>query len=217
MRNLEDCRAEVFRRSEERIKERKRNRNRALACCIPLCLLFVAGGLYLRPFLLPVDDFLKYEKVGEVSDFGLGGLASGTAVTVVSAEVTDETGAEGVSRKITDGAAVRELYDFVSCYFELPVAKDTGLQDGADGASAGDTVKYTVSMGQDGDTVYDEIELKSKYGSAEFPLEYKLVFRGSGGEKFVFCLFGNELYYEKNGAAVKLSEEKSEALKRLLE
>lgn len=200
MRNLEDCRAEVFRRSEERIKERKRNRNRALACCIPLCLLLIAGGFYLRPFLLPVDDFLKYEKVGEVSDFGLGGLASGTAVTVVSAEVTDETGAEGVFRKITDGAAVRELYDFVSCYFELPAAKDTGLQDGADG-----------------NTVYDEIELKSKYGSAEFPLEYKLVFRGSGGEKFVFCLFGNELYYEKNGAVVKLSEEKSEALKRLLE
>lgn len=200
MRSLEDCKAEVFCRSEERIKERKRKRNRVLACCIPLCLLFVAGGFYLRPFFLPVDDFLKYEKVGEVSDCGLEGLASGTAVTVVSVEVTDETGAEGVSRKITEGAAVRELYDFVSCYFELPVAKDNGLLDGAEG-----------------DTMYDEIELKSKYGSAEFPLEYTLVFRGAGGETFVFRIVGNELYYEKSGAVVKLSEAKSEVLKRLLE
>ena len=55
MRNLEDCKAEIFRRSEERIKERKRARKRVLACCIPLCLLLVAGGLYLRPLLEPVD------------------------------------------------------------------------------------------------------------------------------------------------------------------
>ena len=41
MRNLNECRAEVFRRSENRIQERKKRRNRALACCIPLCLLMV--------------------------------------------------------------------------------------------------------------------------------------------------------------------------------
>lgn len=217
MRNLEDCKAEVFRRSEERIEKRKRTRNRALACCIPLCLLLVAGGLYLGPLLMPVDEFMKSEAVGTVSDCELGGLASGTAVTIVSVEVTEGNGAEEASRKITEDSAVNELYDFVSCYFELPVAKDAGLQDGADGASARDTIKYTASTGQDGDTVYDEIELKSKYGSVEFPLEYKLVFRGSGGEKFVFCLFGNELYYEKSDTVVELSETQSEELKQLLE
>ena len=41
VRSLDECKAEVFRRSEKRIKERKRIRNRALALCIPLCLLIL--------------------------------------------------------------------------------------------------------------------------------------------------------------------------------
>ena len=39
MRDLNECQAEVFRRSEEKIKARKRTRNRILAVCVPLCLL----------------------------------------------------------------------------------------------------------------------------------------------------------------------------------
>ena len=39
MRDLQECQAEVFRRSEEKIKARKRTRNRILAVCVPLCLL----------------------------------------------------------------------------------------------------------------------------------------------------------------------------------
>ena len=39
MRSFEERKAEVFRRSENRIKERKRNRNRILAMCIPICLV----------------------------------------------------------------------------------------------------------------------------------------------------------------------------------
>ncbi len=42
MRDLNDYKAEIFCRSEEKIKERKRTRNRALAFCVPLCLVFAA-------------------------------------------------------------------------------------------------------------------------------------------------------------------------------
>ncbi len=38
MREWNECRAEVFRRMEAGIKERKRKRKWAIACCIPLCL-----------------------------------------------------------------------------------------------------------------------------------------------------------------------------------
>lgn len=34
MREINECTAEVFRRSEKRIKERKRNRNRILKTCV---------------------------------------------------------------------------------------------------------------------------------------------------------------------------------------
>ena len=39
MRDLKECQAEVFRRSEEKIKARNRTRRGILAVCIPLCLL----------------------------------------------------------------------------------------------------------------------------------------------------------------------------------
>lgn len=42
MRDLSEYKAEIFRRSEEKIRERKKLRNRAFAFCIPLCLVFAA-------------------------------------------------------------------------------------------------------------------------------------------------------------------------------
>lgn len=38
MRDLNECKAEVFRRSENRIKVRRRRRKKALSLCMPLCL-----------------------------------------------------------------------------------------------------------------------------------------------------------------------------------
>lgn len=52
MRNLDECTAEVFRRSKERILHRKRVRNRIVACCIPLCLVLVVV------FTIPKDPSL---------------------------------------------------------------------------------------------------------------------------------------------------------------
>lgn len=44
MRSLEECKAEIFRRSEEKIKQRKKMRNRVLATCVPVCLCVVIGA-----------------------------------------------------------------------------------------------------------------------------------------------------------------------------
>ena len=38
MRSLEECKAEIFRRSEVKIRQRKQMRNRIVAACLPLCL-----------------------------------------------------------------------------------------------------------------------------------------------------------------------------------
>ena len=51
MKSLQECQAEVFRRSEKRIKERKQRRKHILMVCIPvvmvgLCAAFVLPGLY---------------------------------------------------------------------------------------------------------------------------------------------------------------------------
>ena len=53
MRELHECQAEVFRRSEKRIKERKQRRNHILMACIPLVLCITILGAFLRPNVTP--------------------------------------------------------------------------------------------------------------------------------------------------------------------
>lgn len=196
MRNLEDCKAEVFRRSEERIKERKRTRNRVLACCIPLCLLLVAGGLYIRPLLEPVDESMKSGDTSMISDRELGGLSSGTTVAFTSVTITSQTENGEVSRSVADANAVGELRGFLAMYFDM----------------SGTTVKEEMADGADGDTIRDE--LKNKYGLEESPADYRIVFQRSTGEESIFRLLENNLYNENNGCVVTLSDAMSEELQK---
>ena len=53
MRNFEERKAEVFRRSEKRIKERKARRNHILMACIPLVLCITILGAFLHPNVTP--------------------------------------------------------------------------------------------------------------------------------------------------------------------
>lgn len=56
MRSFEERKAEVFRRSENRIKERRKARCRALAVCIPLCLIITVWSVTVLPAMLPVNN-----------------------------------------------------------------------------------------------------------------------------------------------------------------
>lgn len=203
MRNLEDCKAEVFRRSEERIKERKRTRNRVLACCIPLCLLLVAGGLYIRPLLEPVDEIGVLHSGGtKISDRELGGLdgtSFGGVIKYSSVMITEGTGSAAISQTVTVEENVGELCGFMAMYFDM----------------SGTTVKEEMADGQDWDTIRDE--LKDKYGLEEPPADYTLVFHRSTGEESVFRLHENNLYNEENGCVVKLSDAISAELKKRIE
>ena len=202
MRNLEDCKAEVFRRSEERIKERKRKRNRVLTCCIPLCMLLVAGGFYIRPLLKPVDESLKSGDTSKVSDRevgGLDGISFGGVADYASVMITEGTGSVAVSGTVTEEESVEELRSFLAMYFDM----------------SGATVKEEMADGTDKDTIRDELEIK--YGLEEPPAEYMLVFRKATGEELKFCLYENHLYNEENGRVVKLSDAMAEELRKKIE
>lgn len=218
MRKLEDCKAEVFRRSEERIKERKRVRNRVLACCIPLCLLLVAGGLYVRPLLEPVDECSKSGGTNQMPERELGGLdvtLFGGAAKYLSVMVTEGTGSVAVSKNVTDAETVEELCGYMAMYFDMSGTKESYLEDGADGTSGGlaGTVREEVNTaGTDRDTIKDELNIK--YDLEEPLADYKLVFRKPTGEEMFFRLYENNLYNEENGCVVKLSDEMSTELKK---
>ena len=55
MRNLNECQAEVFRRSEKRIKERKQRRNHLIMVCLPLVICITILGAFLFPGATPED------------------------------------------------------------------------------------------------------------------------------------------------------------------
>ena len=220
MRNIEECKAEVFRRSEERIKERKRTWNRVLACCIPLCLLLVAGGLYIRPLLEPMDEIGEF-KAGDtgIPDRVLGGLDdgfTGSTLSYTSVKITDKTGAAEVSRQVTDAKKVGELGNFIAMYFGVPTLKtDTNVDETYGKETSDGAEKDETTAGQDRDTI--EHELRVKYGLEEKPAHYILGFRNAAGEEFLFLLYENHLYNEENGCVVVLSDEKLSALKELLD
>lgn len=87
MRELKECKAEVFRRSEERIKQRKKARRRVLTWCIPFFLIAV-GAVSFLPTLMSAgydkngnEAPLRNESIGALEDAdGVGGMAaSGTS------------------------------------------------------------------------------------------------------------------------------------------
>ena len=221
MRNLEDCKAEVFRRSEERIKERKRKRGRVLACCVPLCLLLVAGGLYVRPLLEPVDESAGTYGPTPVPERVLGGMnyeLRSDVITYLSVLVTEGTGSAAVSKNFTDAETLGDLYGCMAMYFDLSGADAIGGLDGSDGttgASAGTTVKEQIAPEMGWDTI--ENEIKFKYSLGEKPADYTIVFLESTGEETVLRLYENNLYNESNGCVVTLSDGQLAELKSKLE
>ena len=56
MRDINEVTAEVFRRSEGRKKERKRNRNRIIMCCIPFLICITVFSATILPAMMPAND-----------------------------------------------------------------------------------------------------------------------------------------------------------------
>ncbi len=131
MREIKECTAEVFRRSEKRIKERKRNRNRILAMCIPLCLILTVFSFSILPEMMPKDN-AENEAVGSIHD-GADGMTQGSkahdfiCVSVRSAEYDGE---------ITDAVAVNKVFYQIYNILEI----NGGYKDATEGSNdnAGD-------------------------------------------------------------------------------
>ena len=166
MREINECTAEVFRRSEKRIKERKRNRNRILAFCIPLCLILTVFSFSILPEMMPKDN-AENEAIGSIAD-DADGMAQGSkshdfiSVSVKNAEYDGE---------ITDAVAVNKVFYQIYNILEI----NGGYKDATEGTNdtAGDAaakenssdaivITMTESDGAtrryilDGNVLYDE-------------------------------------------------------------
>ena len=117
MRELHECQAEVFRRSEKRIKERKARRNHILMACIPLVLCLTIFGAFLFPQL----DGLKQAPESSNEQFSgamgkdeISGLFAGSVEVSgngVSSYYASVENVQGIMRLINGIVVVPETND----------------------------------------------------------------------------------------------------------
>ena len=159
MRELNECTAEVFRRSEKRIKERARNRNRILALCIPVCLIVTVWSVMISPALIPVSETSDHAPAdGQMNGNAPGSLACPyTAVEIQPAGLFPEEH----YGKVTDKEAVAEMFRAIHLLFadaagnglnsieNLPATEDTANQNltGSAGKWKVCTITFTTEDG----------------------------------------------------------------------
>ena len=147
MRELHECQAEVFRRSEKRIKERKQRRNHILMACIPLVLcVTIFGGL----FLPNLDD---YKGAPESSDEL---LYSGTGTEAVGGLFTGsiEVSGNGISNYYTAVADVQGINALLNGIVAIPeTAPDGGDRDFVTEDSSSTDLKENANANEQGYTI----------------------------------------------------------------
>lgn len=117
MRTIDECRAEVFRRSEEKIKARRRARARAAALCVPLCLCAVIMSV---AFALPRGQRTEQDMMQEDGDAPGGAPGTEYSNEVVDGGRDDDINAPGgegsisVSFSLTWGTYGISSYDSVT-------------------------------------------------------------------------------------------------------
>ena len=175
MRSFEERKAEVFRRSENRIKERKRNRNRILAMCIPICLVITVWSIMILPAMMPANK--SNNSAGEGMDI-MGGV-DGTEAAFVRVEVMS-TGTATQSAILKDDAdKVAQIYHTVQSSFVN---------------SGGDNKESVKDMEDDGLMEDNKDFLKS--GTTNLSSEFRIIFTTENGSQTIYSLSGYKLINE---------------------
>ena len=183
MRDLNECTAEVFRRSEQRIKERGRKRVRVLAVCIPLCLIVVVWSVVGLPAMTPEGGALGSDRTyGEAAGNAPGSFACPYTVAEIQ-----ETGPSPAAHggKVTDPLAVAELFRTVQSLFEEADSNGIGLNQlpEEEASKNGDLTDAPDRSG-----------------------EYTVIFTAEDGSRAVYRLSGHRLLNVNTDEAIFLSD-----------
>lgn len=196
MRELNELKAEIFSRSEKRIKERKRKRAAVLALAVPICITVAVCSATLLPKITSdgADGFLE-EVTGNLQDNENGSLVcSYTEVTVYGTGDTIDDAAV----TITDEVRVTQIFQAVF----------TGENEATSGSN---TMPEDSLQDSNGDpTKHENDNLK---GPA---LVITLTFATAEGDTTTYTLSGNEVTNIDEGVTTILSDEELSELKELL-
>ena len=196
MREINECTTEVFRRSEKRIKERKRNRNRILAFCIPLCLIVTIWSVMILPAMMPANK--SNNSAGEAMDM-MGGV-DGTDAAFVRVEVMS-TGAATQSTILKDDVdEVAQIYYTVQSSF----------------VNSGGGNKESANDKTEDDALTEEYKDYSQSGTTNLSSGFRIIFTTENGAQTVYSLSGDKLINETTKQETILTKDQRTNLLNML-
>ena len=197
MRNFEERKAEVFRRSENRIKERKRNRNRILALCIPLCLILTVWSVMILPAMLPAGKDAGAEQEMEFNGSINDSDGAEAKHIYVSVDVKSNDDTVAFHSIITNASGVTNVYENIFHAFE-------------DNDSGNDMIEMPDQDGSIGD------ELKDYDSATKEHQSYTITMTAADGTDRIYILDGNMLCDISLDVEIKLDERQLIDLKAAL-
>lgn len=191
MRELNECRAEIFRRSEKRIRDRKRRRALVTAVCIPLCLMLTVLPFVLPPSMSPNSEDGAAEGTDEMTEIN---VQESFVCTYIRADIHYE-GVLPEDKTFTDRAEVTRLFCAVHMLFP--------------GESGGDTVVDKEETAEDA-AADNGILTESSAKHSDFVI----TFTDAEDNQTVYILRGNRLVNEDTDETVILTDDGLTELKK---
>lgn len=196
MREINECTAEVFRRSEKRIKERKRNRKRILAFCIPLCLIVTVWSIMILPAMMPANK--SDNNAGEGMD--IMGSVDGTDTAFVRVEIMSIGTATQSSVLKDDADEVAQIYYTVQSSF----------------VSSGEGNKESANDKAEDDALTEENKDYSQSGTTNLSSGFRIIFTTENGAQTVYSLSGDKLINETTKQETILTKDQRTNLLNML-
>lgn len=191
MRELNECKAEVFRRSENRIKERRKNRNRVLACCISLCLIITLCSVTIFPAMIPAGT---ENASGDANELQIQGSI---VCTYTEAEIQDAGQFPEHYEKVTDKVAVTNIFCAVHVLFP----------------DADDANRYREEASDIENSNREDLQVADTAGEQS---GYLITFSDEDGNQTVYNLNGDVLLNMNTGETVYLTDAQVAELKAAL-
>lgn len=190
MRDLNECQAEVFRRSEKRIKERKQRRNHMLMVCVPLVLCITIAGVYYLPHM--GNDSPAFTLATEIACNQYSDTMATDCIGVMFAGRVEISG-NGLSRVVS---AVEDVQGIMRLIDHITNRSETAQDDG------------TVTIM----TQEDAVDLESGY----MEKGYQILIKHGDGTDTAYLLIGSLLIQKTTGEGFHMDESTCFALKEAL-
>jgi len=186
MRNLNECRAEVFRRSEMRIKARRQRRKNILLVCLPLVLCISAFSGFVLPAMIPVTS-TDNPRQETIYTYMSGAMGTDVIVGLSAGNVT--VSGNGISHSYASATDVQRILSLLH-----RIGTVGGTDDGSESKESFTNAQSTASC-QESNTV-EEYKICVRWSdgsSTEYLLQGSLLIDQSTQEKFHL---GEDICYE---------------------